>query len=220
MRRKLAVRTLAVWVGLAALCASGAAQAQQTTSGAIIGTVRSAVGRGVLAGVTVIATSPALQAEQVSVTDDRGSFRLTLLPPGTYSLHFESAGFRPADQPGVIVEVGRTVRIDFDIAPETVEAPRVIVRDRAPTVDQESSAVSENVRRELLENTPAPRTYSQVLQLAPGTSSDRLGTTVFGSTGWSNGRSKKGLTKPGRSSSGFITRTPAASHGQARRTSA
>ena len=48
----------------------------------------------VLPGVTVEATSPALiEKSRSAVTDGTGQYRLTELPPGTYSLTFTLSGF-------------------------------------------------------------------------------------------------------------------------------
>ena len=48
----------------------------------------------VLPGVTVTATSPALQVPSVtSVSDERGEYRLSPLPIGIYTVLFELAGF-------------------------------------------------------------------------------------------------------------------------------
>ena len=53
---------------------------------------------GVLPGVTVTATSPALQVPQVTtVTNTSGDYRLSPLPIGTYEVTYELPGFSTAD---------------------------------------------------------------------------------------------------------------------------
>ena len=60
----------------------------------IIGQVTDATG-AVLPGVTVTATSPALQVKQVvDVTNASGEYRLTPLPLGTYSVEYTLQGFQ------------------------------------------------------------------------------------------------------------------------------
>jgi len=50
---------------------------------------------GALPGVTVTASSPALQVGQVStVSDADGFYRFVALPRGTYQLNFELQGFQ------------------------------------------------------------------------------------------------------------------------------
>ncbi len=78
-------------IGLLALAAPAAGQATQA---AIIGVVADSSG-AILPGVTVIATGPALQVPQVdTVTNERGEYRLSPLPIGTYSVTYELPGFQ------------------------------------------------------------------------------------------------------------------------------
>ena len=65
----------------------------QTGTATINGQVTDESG-AVLPGVTVTATSPALQVPQVTTTTDiEGRYRVTPLPIGTYDVTFELAGF-------------------------------------------------------------------------------------------------------------------------------
>src|SRR5438552_1465228 len=67
--------------------------AQNLSTATIDGLVTDQSG-GALPGVTVTASSPALQVGQVStVTDGGGFYRFVALPRGTYLLNFELAGF-------------------------------------------------------------------------------------------------------------------------------
>ena len=67
--------------------------AQVTGTASIIGQITDESG-GVLPGVTVTATSPALQVGSVSdVTNEQGEYRLTPLPFGTYAVVYELSGF-------------------------------------------------------------------------------------------------------------------------------
>ena len=72
----------------------------QATLASIIGVVTD-TSSSILPGVTVSATGPALQVPQVkAVTNERGEYRLGL-PPGTYTLTFELAGFQQVKREGV-----------------------------------------------------------------------------------------------------------------------
>src|ERR687892_112821 len=69
------------------------AWAQQT--GTLAGNVRDAQG-AVLPGVTVTASSPSLiGGGRISPTGPTGNYQLTGLPPGTYVVTYELAGFTP-----------------------------------------------------------------------------------------------------------------------------
>src|SRR6266850_5191393 len=77
---------------LCMLAFSGLAYGQQEAS--IIGQVKDESG-AILPGVTISATSPALQVPQVSdVTNQQGEYRLTPLPIGTYAVVYTIQGFQ------------------------------------------------------------------------------------------------------------------------------
>src|SRR5688500_19566924 len=69
--------------------------------GTLAGTVRDQSG-GVLPGVTVEASSPALiEKVRTAVTDGAGHYRITGLNPGTYSLMFRLTGFTIVRRDGI-----------------------------------------------------------------------------------------------------------------------
>ena len=79
---------------------SSSAAAQQG-AGSIVGLVTDGSG-GVLPGVTVTATSPSLQMPQVTaITDERGDYRLTPLPIGTYAVEYTLTGFQTVRREGL-----------------------------------------------------------------------------------------------------------------------
>src|SRR5262249_39247324 len=83
-----------------AACAQGSA-----TVGSLRGTVRDKAGSGLAVGATVVATSPALQGEQVVITDDGGQYFITSLPPGIYTLtvYYTDATFSRGN---VLIQIG------------------------------------------------------------------------------------------------------------------
>src|SRR5712691_7846977 len=76
------------------------------TTGSIAGHVNDASG-GVLPGVTVEATSPALQGIRIAISDATGMYRLPLLPPGSYAVQFTLTGFAPKKDAAVPVSLGK-----------------------------------------------------------------------------------------------------------------
>ena len=82
-----ATRSLVLAFVVGALAAS-AAHAQDASSGTIAGVARDE-GGGVLPGVSVEASSPALiEKVRTAVTDGEGRYRLIDLRPGTYTSTF------------------------------------------------------------------------------------------------------------------------------------
>src|SRR5690349_7936748 len=79
---------------MTAMFVAGPAYAQSSGgAGVLTGTVVDASDKKPAKDVVVTATSPALQGEQVVVTDGAGFFRIPELPAGTYTLAFEKDGY-------------------------------------------------------------------------------------------------------------------------------
>ena len=75
----------------------------QGQTGTISGVVRDASG-GVLPGVTVEASSPALiEKSRSAVTDGQGAYSIIDLRPGTYTVTFSLAGFSTVKREGVVL---------------------------------------------------------------------------------------------------------------------
>src|SRR5947208_16715096 len=98
-------------VGLVLLAAPATAGQGGGNPAGITGVVTDSSG-AVLPGVTVTATSPALQVPSVtSVSDERGEYRLSPLPIGVLTVLFELSGFQSVRREGVRLTVGFTGRV-------------------------------------------------------------------------------------------------------------
>src|SRR5437773_2563058 len=100
MRRHLSMRAATV---LLALTWPAMAIAQQNAT--IVGTVGDE-SKAVLPGVTVTATDLATGRVLTAMSNERGEYRLQNLPPGTYSIAAELAGFGTVKIPAIEVLVG------------------------------------------------------------------------------------------------------------------
>src|SRR5436190_14015508 len=95
------------------LACPGRLLAQQEA--AIVGAVTDPSGAA-LPGVTVTATSPALQLPSViAVTDARGEYRLTPLPIGTFAVEFTLSGFQSVRREGIILTASFVAKIDMQL---------------------------------------------------------------------------------------------------------
>ena len=104
------VRTLAVLS--AVLLLPAATYAQQAS---ISGVIKDASG-GVLPGVSVEATSPALTEKvRAVVSDGTGQYRIVELPPGTYTVTYSLQGFNVVKREGVVLTGSLTANIDVDL---------------------------------------------------------------------------------------------------------
>ena len=139
-------------ISMSALVLAAAAQSQ----GAIIGVVTDTSG-AVLPGVTVIATGPALQVPQLeAVTNERGEYRLSPLPPGVFTLAFELSGFQTVKREGLRVALGFTATVDQALGLGTVQET-VTVSGQSPLVDVTNPATSVDMSSESLEILPTNR---------------------------------------------------------------
>src|SRR5262245_730618 len=93
-----------------------AAAFAQAETAVIAGVVRDSSG-GVLPGVTVEASSPAL-IEQVRAvtTNEQGQYRIIDLRPGAYVVTFALTGFTTVRREGLQLTTGFTANVSVDLA--------------------------------------------------------------------------------------------------------
>lgn len=138
-----------------AAMASATAHAQVQT-GSILVKVADEQG-AVLPGASIVITSPALVAGQMTATsDDGGQWRFPSLSSGLYSVKVELSGFQGMIREGVPVQVGQTSPVDFTLKVSSVQET-VTVAATSATVDTTSANVSVNLGEELLQSTPGGR---------------------------------------------------------------
>ena len=107
----------------------------QTT---LAGVVRDASG-GVLPGVTVEASSPALiEKVRSAVTDGSGQYRITELTPGTYSVTYALSGFARVVREGLTLTGSGAITIDIELRVGGL-AETVTVTGETPVVDVQST---------------------------------------------------------------------------------
>ncbi|PTL81295.1 mucoidy inhibitor MuiA family protein [Vitiosangium sp. GDMCC 1.1324] len=119
---------------------------QTEGSSIIIGTVVNAETKNPVSDVVVTATSPSLQGEQVVVTDVSGQYRIPQLPPGTYTLQYDKESFRPFRRSEIQLRLGRTLRVNTELLPET--AVEEVLISGGPTVDVGSTSAGVSVNQE------------------------------------------------------------------------
>jgi hypothetical protein len=180
----------------AALLAMAATPAYAQANASIIGQVTDESG-GVLPGVTVTAASPSLQAEQVTaVSDDRGEYRLTLLPIGTYTVRYELGGFQTVRREGVRLTVGFVAKLDVTLTLGSV-SESVTVSGVTPVVDVTTASTTTTFQREALEALPTTRnSLVSLTQQAPGIRTS-AGSFDVGGSQFTNGPSFNNFGRAG-----------------------
>jgi hypothetical protein len=115
------------------------------------------------------------------VTDEAGSYRFILLPPGTYTVKYELPGFKTIVREGIIVEGSRTVTLPINLEVATV-AETVTVTGESPVVDVQNATVGVAFNSSLLRDLPNARDVWAVLRETPGVAITGTGFDVGGST--------------------------------------
>ena len=150
--RFIALVGMIAFLGFLASPAPAAAQ----TQGSIVGIVTDTSG-AVLPGVTVVVTGPALQVPQLeAVTNDRGEYRISPLPPGAFAITFELAGFQTVKRENLRLTLGFTATVDQAMGLGTVQET-VTVSGQSPLVDVTNPATSVDMSSESLEILPTNR---------------------------------------------------------------
>jgi hypothetical protein len=132
----------------------------------LAGTVRDASG-GVLPGVTVEASSPALiEKTRTTTTDGTGQYRIEALPPGTYTLTFTLPGFVTVNREAVEVSGAGVITIGADMRVGGVQET-ITVTGETPVVDVQSTRRQQVLDNELVNSLPSSRGYGALLNAVP-----------------------------------------------------
>ena len=158
-------RSCTAFVALAALALAPGALAQ--TNSTLTGEVTDNTG-GILPGVTVEASSPALiEGSRVAITDGAGRYTLVDLRPGTYSLTFTLPGFSTVLVENQELPAGFTATVDAELSVGALEET-VTVSGEAPVVDVQSTRRVEVLDTEVLDAIPTGRNMQSTAQLIVG----------------------------------------------------
>jgi len=154
---------------LALIVCSSTAYAQS----AITGVAKDSTG-GVLPGVTVEASSPALiEKTKTAVTDGNGQYRIVDLRPGVYAVTFTLSGFGPVRREGIELVASFTATISVTLSPGDLQET-VTVTGESPIIDTTSALQQTVLTRHSLDTIPNARNIFQQATLIPGVQSDRF----------------------------------------------
>lgn len=151
----------------------------QITTGEITGAVTDR-GGAVIPGATVTATNPATNTQRTAVSSGAGVYNLTALPPGSYTLRVEKAGFSAQVRTGIELQVAQVARLDITL--EVGNVTEVVeVQGAPPLVETDNTSlgtVIENTR--ILELPLNGRNYLQLAALTPGATTASPASFVMG----------------------------------------
>jgi hypothetical protein len=151
-------------LAMSLVMATGVAIAQGSQTGTLTGNVTAGDGSA-MPGVTVTATSSALQGARTTVTGVNGDFVLRALPPGMYKVLFTLEGMQSVETE-VNVLLGATARADAQMQLAAAE-DTIVVTGEAPSA-LETTVIGTNLEAEVIDQLAVGRNPAAVADLAPG----------------------------------------------------
>lgn len=141
--------------------------AQTANTGALSGTVTDPSG-GVIVGATVTVTNLATGQQRSATTTSTGSYQISLLPPGNYSVRFDAAGFKSLDVPSITINVTETPELNRKLEVGS-SSEKVTVEARTENLQTENAANGTVVSSQEIQALPlVTRNYTQIVDLSPG----------------------------------------------------
>ncbi len=149
----------------------------QSNTGVIQGMVVDPSGQAIK-GATV-AVANAAQVVRTAVTGTDGSYTVTGVPTGTYSVQVTATGFAAQDRHDVAVTAGSTVKAPFTLALASVSEEVTVEAEADTSIAEQLSPVKSlldaaSARTEITsgyinEFTPSVTDFADIVQAAPGT---------------------------------------------------
>jgi hypothetical protein len=175
-----------VLLGTSAFCLG------QETTASLSGTVKDPSG-AVVPHAKVSATTPTLVGVKETVTDAKGQYHFTNLPPGSYVITVDQPGFKTLKRGGLFLEVGHSPTVDLTLSVGSA-ADQVDVNTETPQIDVTTVTTQTNIDQQVLNNVPHGRSFQSVIQFAPAASNEPLmgNTSTNGSGSGSPGGQSNG----------------------------
>ena len=158
---------VALFLVLVALWWSPVRVAAQTVNGAFHGTVTDASG-AVIPGATVEVKNLATGAARQATTTDTGSYTITQLPPGHYSITISKQGFATATKADVELLVNQDAEADYTLKVGQV-TQQVEVTSAPPPLQTSSATLGQVIGSQQVVDLPLNgRQFTQLVLLTPG----------------------------------------------------
>lgn len=166
-------KPLSVWLAFACLLtlvalSASSVMAQSSGTAALAGNVTDPSGAAV-PNVTVTIINNDTGQTRTAVTGPDGTYKFSLLPPGTYHVRFAAAGFKTSEVGAVTLNVTETPQLNraLEIGQQ---AEQVTVEATAENLQTQSSTLGSVAGTAEVSGLPlSNRNYTQILSLAAGT---------------------------------------------------
>jgi hypothetical protein len=155
----------------------------QVDTGTILGTVRDNSG-AVVANATVTVRNQGTDFTQSAVTSSTGTFIVTPLKVGTYSVEVENAGFKKEKRTGLELNIQQQLVVDFNLEVGNVST-EVDVTAVTPILQTESGSVGQVINSQVVNDLPLNgRNYTFLARLVPGATVGQPEGRGLNANGW------------------------------------
>lgn len=140
----------------------------QGITGSITGTVTDSSGAPIVSA-TVTVRETDTNAVRVVNSSDAGTYAVTQLPPGRYSVKVDTAGFKTYQQDHITLEIDQVAQINAQLEVGS-QQQTVVVTSASPVIQTENSSVGQVIDSDTIQNTPLNGRLSVMglIALAPG----------------------------------------------------
>ena len=174
MRKTLAAaQTVLLAILLLTLAVSANAQSNK---GAIVGTVRD-INEALVAKAKIKVTNVKTGELRETETNDEGTFTVTNLEPGNYTVSVDAPGFQTVTFQALQVETNSRLPLDVKFSQLSASTSSVTVTaDAAPLVESETSVRGDLITGRQVTDLPLPqRNFTLLAALSPGVTRPNLG---------------------------------------------
>lgn len=180
----------------------------QTLSG-ITGTVTDASG-GIVPNANVTVTNNATNVAKTATTSSAGTYIITDLIPGSYTVKVDLAGFQSSVHNGVGVEVGRTSTVDAALQPGSTEQT-VTVAESSIALETTTPNLNTTIENKVVQELPNQvaggrgRQIDNFIFLAPGVTGSTFSHRINGGVDFQNEVVFNGVPMAQAETQGFQT---------------
>jgi hypothetical protein len=177
----MSIRFVHVWCVLAALSLWPPQLFPQTNFGRISGTVTDSSG-AVMPAVQVMVVNEGTGAERLAPTNDTGSYVVTSLPVGSYTVKVAKSGFQVEERTRLVLVADGKITVDVTLRPAGTTQSVDVIATNTETVNLVSAEIARQISSEQVENLALNgRNYLQLSTLIPGSAvldEDQMATTT------------------------------------------
>ncbi len=139
----------------------------QTFKATVVGVVTDATGAAV-PNATVTITQQATNQSQTVTTDEEGSFAVTQLEPGVYSIRVEAANFKTSVKTDLVLETAQNLRLNQVLEAGNINEQVTVTAD-PPVINTETSSKGEVITPRQVQDLPLNgRDFTDLALLTPG----------------------------------------------------